>query len=202
LRAGGLVLEAGFAEAVEEARRDALCSYTIDAMATVEKLDLGPARLSDAGRIAEMSKRWIERGLTWRYRPHSIAGRIRDSETEVVVARVAGRVVGFAVMEFHFDAQRAHLALLAVEPAYRRRGVGASLFRWLEKIACLGGIASIQLELRADNEGARGFYEGLGFRATELRRGYYDGREDALSMAAHIGRRAGAPGRPSGRGTL
>ncbi len=158
------------------------------AMATVEKLELGLARLSDAARIAGMSRRWIEHGLTWRYTPDSIASRIRNSETEVVVARAAGRVVGFAVMEFHFGTHRAHLVLLAVEPAYRRRGVGVALFRWLEKIACLGGIARIQLELRADNEGARAFYEGLGFRATELRRGYYDGRQDALSMARRIGR--------------
>ncbi len=160
----------------------------MDAMATVEKLDLGLARLSDAARIAGMSRRWIEHGLTWRYTPDAIVSRIRDSETEVVVARAAGRVTGFAVMEFHFDAQRAHLVLLAVEPAYRRRGVGVALFRWVEKIACLGGIARIQLELRADNEGARAFYEGLGFRATELRRGYYDGKLDALSMARPTGR--------------
>jgi len=28
-----------------------------------------------------------------------------------------------------------HLVLLAVEPGYRRRGVGEALFRWLEKLA-------------------------------------------------------------------
>ncbi len=157
------------------------------AMATVEKLDLGLARLSDAARIAGMSRRWIEHGLTWRYTPDAIVSRIRDSETEVVVARAAGRVVGFAVMEFHFDAARAHLVLLAVEPAYRRHGAGLALFRWLEKIARLTGIALIQLELRADNEQARAFYERLGFRATELRRGYYDGRLDAISMTLRTG---------------
>ncbi len=135
-----------------------------------------------------MSRRWIEQGLTWRYRPHSIAGQIRDSETGVVVARAAGRVVGFAVMEFHFDAQRAHLVLLAVEPAYRRRGVGAALFHWLEKVACLGGIERIRLELRAGNQQARAFYERLEFRATERRRGYYDGREDSINMIRRIGR--------------
>ncbi len=157
-------------------------------MGTVEKFDLGPARLSESARIAEMSRRWIEQGLTWRYRPHSIAGQIRDSETLVVVARAAGSVVGFAVMEFHFDAQRAHLVLLAVAPAYRRRGVGVALFRWLEKVACLGGIEWIRLELRADNEKARAFYERLEFRSTEVRRGYYDGRLDAINMIRRIGR--------------
>ena len=58
-------------------------------MGTVEKLDLGTARLSEAARIAEMSRRWIEQGLAWRYRPHSIARQIRDPETAVVAARAA-----------------------------------------------------------------------------------------------------------------
>ena len=151
-------------------------------MATAEKLALGPARLSDATRIAQMSRRWIEHGLAWRYTPDAISDRIRDSETEVVVGRAAGRVVGFAVMEFSFDAQRAHLVLLAVEPAWRRRGVGVALFRWLEKLVRLGGIATIGLELRSDNDGARAFYEGLGFRASERLRGYYGGSQDAIRM--------------------
>ncbi len=162
-------------------------------MATLEKLDLGTARLSEAARIAEMSRRWIEQGLPWRYRPHSIAGQIRDSETAVVVSRAAGSVVGFAVMEFHFDAQSAHLVLMAVEPAYRRRGVGLALYRWLEKVALLGGIEWIRLELRADNEEARAFYERLEFRATELRRGYYDGRQDAIQMVRSLGRGSPLP---------
>ncbi len=63
-----------------------------------------------------------------------------------------------------------------------------ALFRWLEKIARLAGIARVRLELRADNEEARAFYESLGFRATERRRGYYDGRQDAIRMTRRIGR--------------
>ena len=157
-------------------------------MATVEKLELGCARLSEAVRIAEMSRRWIEHGLSWRYRRNSIARQIRDAETEVVVARDAARVVGFAVMEFHFEARSAPLVLLAVDPAYRRSGAGLALFRWLEKMAKLAGTTQIRLELRADNEQARAFYERLGFRATGLRRGYYDGRLDAITMACRIGR--------------
>ena len=158
-------------------------------MASLEKFKLGCARVPEATQIAEMSRRWIEHGLTWRYRRDQIARQIRDAETEVVVARDDGYVIGFGVMEFHFDACSAHLVLLAVEPAYRRRGLGVALFRWLEKIARLAGVSRIVLELRADNEEARCFYERLGFRATDLRRGYYDGRLDAInmSMARRIG---------------
>ena len=156
-------------------------------MATVEKHDLGCAHLAEAACIAEMSRRWIEFGLTWRYRPDRVARLIRDAETEVVVARDGESIVGFAAMEFHFDVGRAHLILLAVDPAYRRRGIGTALIRWVEKIARLGGISKIQLEFRADNERARDFYTGLGFRATKLRRSYYDGRQDAVKMTRRIG---------------
>ena len=162
--------------------------YPVKVMASIEKLDLAPARLSEAARIADMSRRWIEHGLVWRYRPEAIARKIRDSETEVVVARGVGVARGFAAMEFHFDACRAHLVLLAVEPAYRRRGVGGSLFRWLDDMARLAGITRIELELRADNQEARAFYECLGFRATGLHRGYYDARLDAIVMERHAGR--------------
>jgi len=157
-------------------------------MATVEKLDYGCARLPEAVRIAEMSKRWIEPGLAWRYRPDRVAQLIRDAETEVVVARDGKRVVGFSVMEFHFESRRAHLVLLAVDPAYRRRRSGETLYRWVEKIARLGGITEIRLELRSDNEQALAFYEQLGFRATKLHRGYYDGKQDAISMTCRLAR--------------
>jgi ribosomal-protein-alanine acetyltransferase len=156
-------------------------------MATLQEFQLGPARLCEAARIAEMSRRWIEHGLTWRYRPESIARKIGEPDTEVVVARSGDLVIGFAVMEFHFEVQRAHVVLLAVEPAYRRRGVGDSLFRWLDKMAVLAGIGRIGLELRAENDEARVFYEHLGFRETGSHRAYYDGREDAIVMQRQTG---------------
>ena len=95
-----------------------------------------------------MSRALIEQGLTWRWGSRSIARKIRDPETEVLVAREGVQIVGFAIMEFAFLRHEAHLLLLAVEPSRRRRGLGRGLVRWLEKIARAGGIASIQLELR------------------------------------------------------
>lgn len=156
-------------------------------MAAVEKLRLGCARLVESSRIADMSRRHIEHGLPWRYRSDRVADLIRDAETEVVVAREGERVVGFAAMEFQFARNHAHLVLLAVEPAYRRCGTGMALFLWVEKIARLGGIQKIQLELRADNEAARALYERLGFRKTALHPGYYDGRQDAITMTRPMG---------------
>ncbi len=81
-----------------------------------------------------------------------------------------------------FFAEHAHLNLLAVAPAYRRSGIGRRLIEWLEKIARVGGIFSVTLEVRAGNEDARAFYRKLEYRESKYLPGYYSGREAAIRM--------------------
>jgi ribosomal protein S18 acetylase RimI-like enzyme len=73
--------------------------------------------------------------------------------------------------------------------------------RWLEKIARAGGIASIQLELRARNHGARRFYRQLGYEEVALLRGYDQQREDALRLVTTL-RRSSVQDVEPGRGPL
>jgi ribosomal-protein-alanine N-acetyltransferase len=148
--------------------------------------EIRPARLADAALIARMSRNLIERGLTWRWTPQAVAPQIRDSETAVVVAWADDRMLGFAIMGFRFLRSEAHILLLAVDPAARRSGVGLALWRWLETIARRGGIARVELEVRAENSGGRAFYHALGFREVARLRGYYESREDALRMVADL----------------
>ena len=167
----------------------------------LHEVQLEPARIADAVRMGRMSRALIEQGLTWRWRSRSIARKIRDPETEVLVAREGVQIVGFAIMEFAFLRHEAHLLLLAVEPSRRRRGLGRGLVRWLEKIARAGGIASIQLELRARNHGARRFYRQLGYEEVALLRGYYQQREDAMRLVTTL-RRSSVQDVEPGRGPL
>ncbi len=140
-----------------------------------------------------MSRCLIEQGLSWRWTPHVVAGQIRDSETAVVVAWADDRILGFAIMAFRFLRGEAHLLLLAVDPAARRRRVGLTLWRWLETIARRGGIARVELEVRQENSVGRAFYHAIGFREVARLGGYYDGREDALRMLADLHPRRSAP---------
>ncbi len=57
-----------------------------------------------------------------------------------------------------FGDLHAHLALLCVPPAQQQRGIGRRLIEWLVESARVAGIASIRLELRADNAAALYFY--------------------------------------------
>ena len=146
------------------------------------------AEPGDARAIAEMSRDYIESGLGWRYDPAHILRAMRRRESVVLAASerptyVAGArpaIAGFSIMDF--GDERAHLVLLAVQPLQRRRGIGRRMVDWLMESALAAGMASVHLELRADNEAARRFYRALGFSETVLMPRYYNGREAAMRM--------------------
>ena len=142
--------------------------------------DLGFAGASDAPAIARLARDLIEAGLGWGYRPQRIVELIRDAETVALVARTRGRPAGFAVMRF--GDERAHLILLAVEPAHQRRGIARTMVEWLIESALVAGMTSVHVELRAMNAPAFAFYRSLGFAETFRVPGYYRGRETAVRM--------------------
>jgi ribosomal-protein-alanine N-acetyltransferase len=151
-----------------------------------ELVTLGLARTSDARTIAEMSRDFVERGLTWSWTPARVQHCISGPESSVVVARRERRMAAFAIM--HFGDDVAHLSLLAVSPEHRRHGLGRQLMEWLTTTAIEAGIFRINLELRTHNRQAQLFYESLGFASQGVIQGYYQGREAALRMAKRLGK--------------
>jgi len=145
---------------------------------------LGLARRTDTPKLAAMARLLVEAGLPGTWDERRIRRCLRSRDCVVLAARAGKRVVGFAIMEF-LDA-RAHLVLLAVEPSHQGRGIGRALLEWLESTARTAGTFLIDLEVRANNLAARGFYARLGFAEAGTRRGYYAGREDAVRMARDI----------------
>ena len=156
--------------------RSPCCNYT-EAVTNI-RISLG--RADDAPAIANMSRCLIENGLPWSWNEGRIGYCIRNRECIVLAARERRRLAGFAIMEFYDE--HAHLSLLAVQPGYQRLGIGRQLIEWLESSARVAGTFTVQLELRASNDGARLFYERLGYREVGRKPAYYGGREDALRM--------------------
>lgn len=138
------------------------------------------AQPQDARRIALMSRELVEAGLPWSWNPAWVTAHIRGHDSNVLTAWADGQLVGFAIMQFF--AEHAHLNLLAVDPAYRRVGIGRQLLEWLEVTAQEGGIFSVHLEVRAENLGARAFYRALGYQEARYIPGYYSGQEAAVCM--------------------
>ena len=148
------------------------------------ELSLRLARASDAQAIANLSRELIEYGLRWRWTAERVAASISADNTNVLVARVDDRVVGFAIMSYGVHVAR--LNLFAVAPEYQRTGVGRQLLQWLEKCAVVAGIVTVALEVRAANSGAQRFYESMGYRTLVQLPGYYQGVEPALRMGRRL----------------
>jgi ribosomal protein S18 acetylase RimI-like enzyme len=153
---------------------------------------LEPARVADAAQLSLMARELVETGLTPAWGAARISWHMRHPDSMVLTARsgISLALAGFAVMRYADDT--AHLNLLAIAPAHRRRGVGRRLLQWLEETALTAGIFVIGLELRAGNEGARAFYRALGYREQGEVPGYYQGIEAAIRMVRDL-RPATAP---------
>ena len=156
-------------------------------------LDIQLARRRDAVPLAAMSRRLVEAGLDPSWTVDRIERHIRHEDSVVVTARARNQLAGFAIMQY--GDTTAHLNLLAVEPLFRRRGVGRRLVRWLEESAVVAGTFTVSLELRADNAVAERFYEALGYREAGRIRGYYQRVEDAIRMRRELSVPSAAPTR-------
>ena len=77
----------------------------------------------------------------------------------------------------------AHITTFAVDPRWRRRGIGERLLLALLDLAMERRAREATLEVRLSNLAARRLYEKYGFRPVGLRPRYYsDDSEDALIM--------------------
>ena len=91
-----------------------------------------------------------------------------------LVAVDDGRLVGTA--RAGDDGHRGWVYYVAVDPAWRRRGVGAALMKRVEEDLVRRGCPKLNLQVRAGNRSAVAFYESLGYAV-----------EDRVSMGKHIG---------------
>jgi len=98
-----------------------------------------------------------------------------------LVVRAGEQTVAYGGMWLMVD--EAHITTFAVQPDWRRRGVGARLMLALMQLAIELGARVATLELRISNRAARALYGLFGFRPVGIRPRYYsDNGEDALIM--------------------
>jgi ribosomal-protein-alanine N-acetyltransferase len=112
----------------------------------------------------------------------------------------SGIVIGFAVASLL--APEAELETIAVAQESQRRGMAGRLLRALFEELREARVSDLNLEVRASNAAAIGFYRAQGFAETGRRPRYYaDPEEDAILLRLGIGASSsgsGANGTKSG----
>jgi putative acetyltransferase len=129
--------------------------------------------------------------LQWPY--HSVAFRQEkfqlDRNNVLLVAELAGRVIGFVGLHREVAHRRSHAASIgmAVHDAFTGRGAGSALMAAVTELAeRWWNIKRLELNVYADNARAIALYERFGFQREGLFRAYAwrDGAYvDSLAMA-------------------
>lgn len=107
------------------------------------------------------------------------------SRLNLVVETPDGVLAGYVFSMYFLDEM--HVNKIAVDPAMRRRGIAALLMYECFSFARLNGVATISLEVRESNDGARAFYRTLGFEDSYRRPRYYPDGEAAIVMTCEVG---------------
>ena len=120
---------------------------------------------------------------SWRLSDYELL--FEDPGGKILVAEVSPsvppRVVGFAA--FHRLLDEVELRNMAVDPDYRRQGIGRSLLLAGRDRMMAAGVRRVYLEVRASNNAAQALYASLGFAVGYTRKSYYqDPPEDALVL--------------------
>ena len=115
----------------------------------------------------------------------AVAGELTNPLSLWLVALAGGTVVGYVGSQTVLD--EADVMNVAVDPAYRRQGVGKGLMLALMAALRQAGVRTLALEVRASNEAAQALYKNLGFEQAGRRPGYYARpREDALILKKRL----------------
>lgn len=142
------------------------------------KLRVQPMSLDDLLAVHRIEQ--LSFSVPWpddAYRSELQANRLAS----YLVVRVGDDVVAYGGIWLMVD--EAHVTTFAVDPAWRRQGVGETLLLALLDLAVARHAREATLEVRLSNVPARRLYEKYGFRPVGLRPRYYsDNGEDALIM--------------------
>jgi len=122
--------------------------------------------------------------------PEVMVAELSHPASYYLVARPDGddAIVGYAGLRAGNRGGDGDIQTVAVAPEHRGKGLGRLLVEALLGEARQRLASSVFLEVRADNDAARGLYASLGFQEIDRRTGYYqpDG-VDAIVMALVLG---------------
>lgn len=123
------------------------------------------------------------------FEPWSKKNLVKDLEQNSIlnhyVYELDGKVVGFYIASHVLD--EVEIFTIAVDRAYKNRGIASELLAHLIDISKGTGIRQIWLEVSTKNAAAISLYKKFGFEIMGIRKNYYQKLgEDAYNMLREI----------------
>ena len=151
------------------------CLYSHDQ----KRITIRNARISDIDAL----KRIEDKSFKYPYSKHLLLYLLNTCDVFLVAVTgdpegVVGYICGS--IEIRRGVELGHIISIAVDPSYRRKGIGRRLMEEVIEFYKRRGISVIYLECRVSNKVAQRFYEKLGFRKECIIKGYYENGEDAI----------------------
>jgi [ribosomal protein S18]-alanine N-acetyltransferase len=140
----------------------------------VPELEVRPVTRADLEGITRLE----ESSFDDPYPEYFLLELVEGCADTFLVAVSQGALVGYAVVDHWSEGE--HLVSIAVDEAWRRKGVGQRLLSGL--VAKLGSGKLLRLEVRRGNAPAVLFYLKNGFKEVGMEPAYYRDGEDALLM--------------------
>ena len=151
-------------------------------------IELVPGNSADLDSVVEVMNSAFDDRFGEAWTRSQCAGILPMPGVRLALARTGeGRIVGFTL--FRIVADEAELLLIAVDPQFRRRGIGQSLLDHFLDDSRNSGASRVHLEVREGNP-AIVMYRRAGFGFAGRRRNYYRGRFggefDALTLNRQV----------------
>ena len=139
---------------------------------------------ADLDRVIEIDRLsftlpWPERSFHFEVEKNEAARAwVAESQKPNGTTAIVGMIVGWLIVD------EIHIATIAIDPAYRKQGIGRRLMVHLLREACSEGARKSFLEVRRSNSAAIEMYCKLGYQEDGVRPRYYqDNHEDAILMS-------------------
>ncbi len=137
---------------------------------------LRPFVESDLSRVLEIE----QTSFPSPWKKEAFLSELHNPHSCFWVAEKAGDIIGYLCCWFVAD--EGEILNVAIDPGYRRCGLGKILVREMITVAGQKGAHTLYLEVRVSNGPAITLYKSFGFREIGTRRKYYTDGEDALLM--------------------
>ncbi len=119
------------------------------------------------------------------YPRHYLKILLRMAPQYFLVAEENGKVVGY-ISGVARISKIGHIVSIAVDPDYRRRGIGNLLIEALLKKFKNDKMKKVRLEVRVSNKPAINLYVKIGFKIERRIKNYYPDGEDCFVMTKEL----------------